>query len=289
MVDEETLCNGCKIPLHDSNGLECKFCKEWYHYSCVNSNIYYLILMDDPVYDYPMICPQCAAAKVDNLNDHYAAIRKKVNQEAEWIAHAKQAKPPAKSKQSKGSEKSLSDPGKAETKKAKKTEDKTEESHEPAPKDDEDAPERHPKFKTKICRFLRANNCKKGKNCPFIHPDLCAPFKANGNGPGGCTNKKCKLLHPIVCPGSWYRRECFMKQCKSFHLDRTQRDPKKRHTYAQVTGAKGMSLPQNNRQRGNQGFNASNDNNFVDVSGLGNFLGRMLGNFLQQYAVKGGG
>ena len=82
--------------------------------------------------------------------------------------------------------------------------------------------------KNKICYFYKHNQCKfgrKGRDCPYAHPNLCNKYKVNGRDPvKGCKfGDKCKYLHPPICNGSERKRECFNLECKKLHLKGTRR------------------------------------------------------------------
>ena len=83
---------------------------------------------------------------------------------------------------------------------------------------------------TKVCFHYKNNRCKfgrRGRDCPYAHPNLCNKYKVNGLDPAkGCKKgDQCAYLHPPICHGSVRRRECFNLECNRLHLKGTRRYP----------------------------------------------------------------
>ena len=102
--------------------------------------------------------------------------------------------------------------------------------------------------KTKVCLFYRQNRCRngrRGKNCPYAHPNLCNKYKAFGRDPiKGCSKgNECPYLHPAICFGSRRKRECLDLECKKLHLKGTRRYPINEQTTEQATTPRTQQAP----------------------------------------------
>ena len=85
--------------------------------------------------------------------------------------------------------------------------------------------EKEKKENKDICRYYVKGLCRhgsKGKNregtCTFFHPQKCKLYRLGGNTSNGCTDAKCKKLHPTICP-SWKKQEPCNRgeECKKLH------------------------------------------------------------------------
>ena len=53
-----------------------------------------------------------------------------------------------------------------------------------------------------FCKFGRTGRIKddSGLTCPYYHPKrMCQPYFKAGRSYGGCQNKECKNMHPLIC------------------------------------------------------------------------------------------
>lgn len=79
--------------------------------------------------------------------------------------------------------------------------------------------------KKPICKHYRLGRCNRGDNCNFSHPKKCLNYSRFGRE--GCSGgyANCKLMHPVICKSSLYRKQCFDPQCTLNHLKGTVRNP----------------------------------------------------------------
>ena len=88
---------------------------------------------------------------------------------------------------------------------------------------------------------LRGKKLVEGQKCPYAHPPKCRKYLSAGNDKRfGCKDgKKCKFLHPILCPSSGKGEGvCNSESCKLAHLKRARQDnvsPDSRDPQSRVT------------------------------------------------------
>ena len=98
-----------------------------------------------------------------------------------------------------------------------------------------------------------------GRNCGKDHPRACPRWLRNGSKKYGCTRKKCKLFHPVLCRYSVRTRRCENLACTYVHIANTKRWPASEdvHQPWENTGAGSQEsqMPSGNggiRQYGNE-------------------------------------
>ena len=102
-----------------------------------------------------------------------------------------------------------------------------------------------------ICQRYRRGQCPhgvkgkklvEGERCAYAHPRKCHKFLSAGNDKRyGCGHgKKCKFLHPVLCPSSGKGDGvCSRKSCKLVHLKRARPSdvsPESRSSHSRVGG-----------------------------------------------------
>ena len=74
------------------------------------------------------------------------------------------------------------------------------------------------KYKKGICPFgLSGKSSSDGSKCQDAHPKKCSAFKKYAWHQGGCSNRRCPKLHPIVCQASLKGWVCRKADCKLLH------------------------------------------------------------------------
>ncbi|KAK3879806.1 hypothetical protein Pcinc_007111 [Petrolisthes cinctipes] len=95
------------------------------------------------------------------------------------------------------------------------------------PVDEAKEPTPRRKYRT-VCRFYKKGICKygrKGKNCPFSHPKVCANFRNHGHDEkNGCRDGyRYKDFHPSMCKYSLKFKVYTSKDCKYPHVTGTKK------------------------------------------------------------------
>ena len=71
-----------------------------------------------------------------------------------------------------------------------------------------------------VCPDYKWGRCPNYEHCQFRHPPRCWTWLEKGS----CSyKKKCRYHHPPICYNSLWQRECYNKDCKFFHLQKTKR------------------------------------------------------------------
>ena len=61
----------------------------------------------------------------------------------------------------------------------------------------------------KPCRYFRSGKCKFGRNCRFLHGNICKKYQRPGSFEYGCKEgQKCAKVHVILCKNSKKNKEC---------------------------------------------------------------------------------
>ena len=102
----------------------------------------------------------------------------------------------------------------------------------------EEAKEENTDHTAETCPLLLEARCPfglKGDGCSFFHPKSCYYYSKFGTDPiDGCRRgKRCRNVHPKLCPNSESLRICLNDECKLVHLRGTQRR-KPRHQDSNV-------------------------------------------------------
>ena len=82
---------------------------------------------------------------------------------------------------------------------------------------------------TDTCPLFLEARCPfglRGVGCDFFHPKSCYYYAKFGTDPfNGCRRgRRCKYIHPKLCPNSENMKICLNNECKLVHLKGTQRE-----------------------------------------------------------------